>query len=160
MAILIIFLIYLLQSQSDRLSQMPDHLLQMIIKEYPKSELVQCSYDKPRQNLPSSFIQGDFNGDSKTDFAAIVKINAPAPNCYCFVFISTDSQYVMKVLTEPYMYCSPNKRLSLDKKGSKKYDYGTDSETTLINDAFTIYLEVCNTYIYENADFRILHSCD
>ena len=153
-------IICLLQLSSDRVSQLPDQFKKMILDVYPKSEIVVCTYDIPRQKKPASFIQGDFNGDSKPDFAVIAKINAPAPNCYCIVFLSSETKYSMKVLKEPYMYCSPHKTLRLNKKGSEIFSLGEESGIILANDAFTIYTEICFTFIYEKNDFTVVGTCD
>lgn len=160
MTVTTLVVLLLLQSPGNRSTQLPDTIRQMILAAYPQSELMVCGYDRPRQKSPSNFIQGDFNGDAKRDFAAIVKVKAPEPNCYCFVFLSTGAHYEMKVLTEPYMYCSPQKRLSLNTKGSEVYNYATESFTNLKNDAFTVYLEVCHTFIYQNGEFTVMNSCD
>jgi hypothetical protein len=117
-------------------------------------------YDKHGKKKPSTFIQGDFNGDSKPDFAMIVNVNVPPPNCYCVVFISHDSLHTMKVLKDPYMYCSPYKTLTLNQKGSMVYDYATESEIVLVNDAFTIYTGNCWTFTYDNNNFKVIGGCD
>lgn len=155
----ILFLL-LIQAQEPEATQLPKALQRMIDKKYPKSDLVACAYGSLRQKRGSTFIQGDFNDDAKPDYVAIVHVDAPPPNCFCAVFLSSGSRHVMKVLTEPYMYCSPERALFLDRKGSGKFNYNTQSDTVLSRDAFTITSEGCQTFVYYRSSFSSFPSCD
>ncbi|MFA5835272.1 MAG: hypothetical protein WDA22_17465 [Bacteroidota bacterium] len=148
-----------MQFQSVGSNVLPTTISQMISEKYKKWELVVYSYTKlNKEKVVTKFIRGDFNGDSILDYAVMIKVNNDPQNCRCLAFVSQSQKYL--TFTIGGKYSVSRSSMQFDRKGSRKYDYNTQSEIVLTSDAFTIATEGCNTYVFKKNSFVTLASCD
>ncbi len=150
---------FMMQVLSVNSNDLPESISQLISKKYKNWELVSYSFTKSnKEKVIAKFIQGDFNGDSTKDYAVMIKINNDPQNCTCLAFVSHSNRYVLFTIGEKYSVSHSDMRF--EKKGSIKFNYASQNETVLANDAFTIITEGCKTYIFQDDRFESLSSCD
>jgi hypothetical protein len=101
------------------------------------------------------FISGDFNGDGKTDYALKVQCNGKKGNTDVVIaFVSKDSNFLVFVLkTSSANY---ENYVTLEKRGSRVYDFGTDKEFVLRSDAVNLahFEKAVETFIFKTNRFE------
>ena len=110
-------------------------------------------------------INGDFDGNGKSDCAALVSrgysFNSQgqpiAPRNYLVVFLRRNAQYKMYVIKDP-----GGEYLTLAKKGTRDYNYTAQKEITYENDAILtgIFEKAGSSYVYKNGRFISFVSSD
>lgn len=159
MSTILIIITLLFQGSSVVLDELPVVISHMISEKYQHWELVTYTYTKRnKEKVITKFIQGDFNGDSIKDYTVMIKKNNDPQHCTCLAFVSNSNTYVQFTIGEKYSVS--HTFMQFEKKGSTKYDYASQSDIVLSNDAFTIITEGCKTYIYQDDRFESLSSCD
>lgn len=99
-------------------------------------------------------IQGDFDGNGRRDYAALVQRRS---QYYLVVFLRRGATYKLYVISNPN-----GEYLALAKKGTRDYNYDTQKEITYENDAILtcIFEKAGSSYVYKNGRFVSFVSSD
>lgn len=122
-------------------------------------------FESSRKGESPSLISGDFDGNGRPDYAALVRYGverneagkAIGPRFFLIVFLQKGKGYRMYVIKDPN-----GEYLCLAKKGTKDYNYEEQKEITYANDAILtgIFEKAGSSYVYENGRFRAFISSD
>ncbi|MFC6998151.1 hypothetical protein [Rufibacter roseus] len=147
----------------DIKKELPSELKASLNQRQGKWELPTLT-DVDAQRIPESeqgpyFLQADFNGDQRTDYAVQIVRNDSAS---VIVYIKKDKggDWEEHVLQRNALQNIGGKNrslyyLSLAKKDGKYYDYSTQKNLIFPNDAVSVGAEnYTATYVYENGKFK------
>jgi hypothetical protein len=100
------------------------------------------------------FISGDFDGNGRRDYAALVQLRA---RYYLVIFLRGTSGYKMYVVKDPN-----GEYLSLARKGTRDYNYNEQKEITYADDAIVtgIFEKGGSSYVFKNGRFLTFVSSD
>jgi len=138
---------------------------------FPDWRYAECS-DEVRQFLKRDFptarpdlISGDFDGDGRTDFAALIihgvtrveKSEVVGPDPAIVVFLSKDYGFDLSVIDNP-----GGEYLMLNVKGAQAFDFERQQEITFTHDVIdAVILEKgATSYVYEQGHFRAIITGD
>jgi hypothetical protein len=120
---------------------------------------VQQFFNQSLKDASPVLISGDFDGNRRRDYAALIKhgkeFNAKgipfSDRHLLVVFLRRIKGYKMYVLKDPIA----GNYITLAKKGTRDYNYGTDREVTYANDAIQLnYFEKgAISFVYRNGRF-------
>ena len=107
----------------------------------------------------ADLIKGDFNDDSKEDYAALIK-PYNTNNGFLVVLLKNDSSYDLVKLQEVGFH--KDNVLFLDEKGNEMYDFETEDTFLLPDDGIClgVYEITGVTYYMKNGKFTVFVSSD
>jgi len=128
-------------------------------------EVRQLFKEDATANARPDLISGDFDGDGRADYAALIfhgttrveQDQVVGPNFSLVIFMARDQTYELHVIEDP-----GGDYLELIHKGDGSYDYEAQKEFTFEHDAIdAIILEKgATSYVYENGGFRAIITGD
>ena len=120
----------------------------------PRSDVQQFFIGYMPAGASPVMIRGDFDGNHKTDYAALVETKSGR---YVAVFLRQHTGYKLHVIEEPM--CD---YLSLAKKGTQDYNFDEQRKIIYPNDAIVavIFEKAGTSYVFKNGRFRSFVSID
>jgi len=116
-------------------------------------------------NTRPDLISGDFDGDGRADYAALIfhgttrveQDQVVGPNFSLVIFMARDQTYELHIIEDP-----GGEYLELIHKGDGSYDYEAQKEFTFEHDAIDaiIFEKGATSYVYENGGFRAIITGD
>jgi hypothetical protein len=116
-------------------------------------------------NIRPDLITGDFDGDGRADYAALIfhgttrveQNEVVGPDFKLVIFMARDQSYQLQVIEDP-----GGEYIELIHKGDRLYDYEAQKEFTLEHDAIDaiIFEKGATSYVYENGGFRAIITGD
>ena len=116
-------------------------------------------------NMRPDLISGDFDGDGRADYAALIfhgttrveQNQVVGPDFSLVIFVAREQGYQLRVIEDP-----GGEYIQLIHKGDGGYDYETQKEFTYQHDAIDaiIFEKAATSYIYENGGFRAIITGD
>lgn len=99
-------------------------------------------------------ISGDFDGNSRRDYAVLVQRRT---RYYLIIFLRRTADFKMYVVKDPN-----GEYLSLARKGTRDYNYNEQKEITYANDAIVtgILEKGGSSYVFKNGRLRSFVSSD
>jgi len=166
MKLMIVTLLLLYPATSLAQKQLPKSARQLLSRRLPGWRFVDVSpevrqfFKQEMKGASPVLITGDFDGDRRLDYAAIVERGHVAPSerrFYLAIFLRRNNSYKMHFIKEPngeYIY--------LAKKGTGDYNYETQKEITYANDAVVtvIFEKGGSSYVYYKGRFVSFISSD
>jgi hypothetical protein len=120
---------------------------------------------KQDANIRPDLISGDFDGDGRADYAALIfhgttrveQNEVVGPDFKLVIFLARDQTYQLQVIEDP-----GGEYIELIHKGDRLYDYEAQKEFTLEHDAIDaiIFEKGATSYVYENGCFRAIITGD
>ena len=146
--------------------QLPKSARQLLSRRLPGWRFVDVSpevrkfFKEEMKGKSPALITGDFDGDKRLDYAAIVERGHVAPSerrFYLAIFLRRGAGYKMHFIKRPngeYIY--------LAKKGSSDYNYETNKEITYANDSICtgIFEKGGSSFVYYKGKFVSFISSD
>jgi len=128
-------------------------------------EVRQLFKEDAAANTRPDLITGDFDGDGRADFAALIlhgttrveQNEVVGPDFSLVIFMARDQSYQLHVIEDP-----GGGYLELIHKGDGSYDYEAQKEFTFEHDAIDaiIFEKGATSYVYENGCFRAIITGD
>jgi hypothetical protein len=128
-------------------------------------EVSQCLKKDAGPNARPDLISGDFDGDGRADFAAMIVHGVRrvedgcvvGPDPAIVVFLAEEHGFRLNVIDDP-----GGEYLMLIRKGEKRYDYELQKEFTFEHDAIDaiIFEKGATSYVYEQGRFRAIITGD
>ena len=116
-------------------------------------------------NIRPDLITGDFDGDGRADYAALILHGTTrveqdlvvGPDFSLVIFMAQDQGYQLHVIEDP-----GGEYIQLIHKGDGGYDYETQKEFTYLHDAIdaVVFEKAATSYVYENGGFRAIITGD
>jgi len=116
-------------------------------------------------NIRPDLISGDFDGDGRADYAALIfhgttrveQNEVVGPDFSLVIFMAQDQGYRLHVIEDP-----GGEHIELIHKGDNRYDYETQKTFILEHDAIDaiIFEKGATSYVYENGGFRAIITGD
>jgi hypothetical protein len=116
-------------------------------------------------NTRPDLISGDFDGDGRADYAALIfhgttrvdQDQVVGPDFCLVIFMAQDQGYQLHVIEDP-----GGEYLDLAHRGDRRYNYETQKEFTLEHDAIDaiIFEKGATSYVYANGGFRAIITGD
>lgn len=158
--------------QSASREDLPPAAQVMLDKKYPGwnfwpvAEEVRAYFKKEKPGQRLNLIAGDFDGDGRTDYAALVEHGITTDNNgvpvghdqHLLAFLQRKDGFKLYELNE----CDGGDYIYLAKKGDKDYNYEQQREITYEHDAIctAIWEKAGSSYVFEKDHFRCFVSSD
>jgi hypothetical protein len=146
--------------------QLPKSARQLLSRRLPGWRFVGVSpevrqfFKQEMKGASPVLITGDFDGDRRLDYAAIVERGHVAPSerrFYLAIFLRRNNGYKMHFIKNPN-----GEYITVAKKGTQDYNYETEKEITYANDAVLtgIFEKGGSSFVYYKGRFVSFISSD
>lgn len=145
-------------TQAQRL---PSNFSEILEKKFQSWKLAEIQpeivgyFKGQRPHEQPNFISGDWNGDQKKDYAALLESRSNSAKRIILVLLREQSSF------KPY-YLAANDCIMSEKRGSKAYDFETGKSFQFKNDAIFSYIweKAGVSYVWQNDRFRAIVTSD